>query len=158
MRWYKRSVVFAFGLFIEVIIATISCLLIKENHEWLASLTLPYFAPRSFLLYGVIMETVYLSSSASLALYTAERHDLILGGSLTLLEGISEIVTLLFFFKFTFEITAFFLATVTMVISIINTVLFLAKKDAAGIVRLPALAATIYLWAEIYCILMINFA
>ncbi len=158
MRWYKRSVVFAIGLFLEVIIAVISCVLIKENHEWLMSLALPYFAPRAFLLYGVIMETLYLSSAASLALYTLEPRDLIRGISLTALEGIAEIVTLLFFFRFTYEITSFFFATATMVISIANTVIFLAKKDAAGIARLPALASTIYLWTVIYCILMINFA
>ena len=158
MRWYKRSVVFAIGLFLELIIAVISCFLIKQNHEWLASLALPYFAPRSFLLYGAIMEIVYLSVAASLALYTAEARDLIRGISMTAIEGIAEISTLLFFFRFTYEITAFFLATITMVLFILNTMVFLAKNDAAGIVRLPALAATIYLWAVIYCILMINFA
>ena len=157
MRWYKRSVVFAIGLFIEVVIAAISCLLIKENREWLTSLTLPYFAPKSFLFYGALMEIVYLSSAASLALYTAEKRDLAKGTILTALEGVMQIVTLLFFFEFTYEITSFLLSTLTMVVSQIITMVFLSKNDAAGIARLPTLAVTMYLWAVIYCILMINF-
>ena len=66
MRWYKRSIVFTIGLIIELVVATISCLLIKENHIWLSGLALPYFAPRSFFLYGVMMEIIYLSTAAAL--------------------------------------------------------------------------------------------
>ena len=157
MRWYKRSVVFAIGLFIEVVIATISCLLIKENREWLTALDLPSFAPKSFLFYGTLMEVVYLSSAAALALYTAEKRDLAKGILLTSAEGLAQIITLLFFFEFTYEITAFILSTATMVLSHINTMIFLEKKDVAGIARVPTLAVTTYLWAVIYCILMINF-
>ena len=158
MRWYKRSVIFAMGLLIEVIVATISCLLIKENSDWLSRLTLPYFAPRSFFFYGVLMETIYLSSAAALALYASGSSELPKGILLTAIEGIAEILTLLFFFKFTYEITAFFLATITMVVSEINTMIFLEKSDAAGIARIPTLASILYLWAVIYCIMMINFA
>ena len=158
MHWYKRSIVFTIGIFIELVVATISCLLIKENHAWLSGLTLPYFAPRSFLLYGALMETIYFSSAAALALYTKSARELPKALALTSIEGLSQIVTLLFFFKFTYEITAFFLATVTMIIAQINTMVFLGKSDAAAIAKLPALGATLYLWVVIYCILMINFA
>ena len=158
MLWYKRSIVFAIGLLIELVVATISCLLLKENPSWLSSLTLPYFAPRSFLFYGALMETIYLSSAAALALFVTNASDLPKGILLTATEGALEVITLLFFFKFTYEITAFFLATITMVFSQINTMVFLGKSDAAGIIRVPTLAATLYLWAVVYCILMINFA
>lgn len=158
MRWYKRSIVFAIGLLIEVVVAVISCLLIKENNFWLSRLSLPIFAPHSFLFYGFLMETIYLSSAASLALYATNSADLPKGTLLTAVEGFAEILTLLFFFKFTYEITAFFLATATMLLSQINTMIFLNKSDAAGITRLPCLAATLYLWVVVYCILMINFA
>ena len=158
MRWYKRSIVFAIGLFIELIVATISCLLIKENGAWLVRLALPHFAPRHFLPYGILMECIYLSSAAALALYATNAHDLPKGVLLTSLEGGAEIASLLFFFKFTYEITAFFLSTITMILSIVNTIVFLSKSDYAGIARIPSLAATVYLWTIIYCILMINFA
>ena len=157
MRWYKRSIVFAIGLLIELVVATISCLLIKENHAWLLSLSLPYFAPRSFLFYGIFMETIYLSSAASLAMYTKTASDLPKGIILTAIEGALEVITLLFFFKFTYEITSFFLATTTMIFSQINMMVFLGKSDAAGVIRIPTVAVTVYLWAVIYCILMINF-
>ena len=157
MRWYKRSIVFAIGLFLELIVATISCILIKENRLWLSGLALPHFAPRSFLFYGAIMETIYLSSAAALALYTKSVNDLPKGLSLTVIEGALEITTLLFFFKFTYEITAFFLATVAMVFSGITTMVFLGKTDSAGIARIPAFASILYLWVLIYCILMMNF-
>jgi len=158
MRWYKRSIVFAIGLLIELAVATISCLLIKQNGAWLASLALPYFAPKSFLFYGICMEVAYLSSAAALALYAESIKDLPKGMLLTAAEGGAEVITLLFFFKFTYEITAFFLATATMVFCTLNTFLFLGKNDTAGIARIPALLVTLYLWTVIYCILMINFA
>ena len=158
MRWYKRSVVFAIGLFIELIVATFSTILIKENGEWLRTLALPSFAPKGFLLYGAMMEIAYLSSSFSLSLYVSQASDLPKGILLTAVEGVAEVITLLFFFRFTYEITAFFLATVTMIISTVVTILFLGKKDSAGIARIPALAVTLYLWTLLYCILMINFA
>ena len=158
MRWYKRSVVFAVGLLAELVVSILSCLLIKQNRAWLDNLALPYFAPRSFLFYAVLMESVYLSSAAALAFFVQNAKDLPKGLALTALEGASETVTLLFFFKFTYEITAFFLATGTMVLSVVNTLLFLRKSDAAGFIRIPTLAATVYLWTVIYCILMINFA
>ena len=158
MRWYKRSIVFAIGLLAELIIATISCLLIKENHTWLRSLVLPYFAPRSFLIYAFCMEVAYLSAAASLALYVEHLSDLPKRLLLTAGEGTAQIVTLLFFFKFTYEITSFFLATATMVFSVVTNVLFLTKSDAAGICRLPTTVVTVYFWTVIYCILSINFA
>ena len=158
MRWYKRSVVFAIGLFVELIIATISCILIKENRIWLSGLVLPRFAPRSFLFYAVLMEVTYLSSAAGLALYVQSARDLPKGIALTALEGGAETITLLFFFKFTYEITAFFLATATMILSVTNAFLFLSKSDAAGFARIPTLVVTLYLWTVIYCILMMNFA
>lgn len=157
MRWYKRSIVFAIGLFIELIVATISCLLIKENHTWLRSLVLPYFAPRSFFLYAFCMEVAYLSAAASLALYVERLTDLPKGLLLTAGEGFAQTVTLLFFFKFTYEITSFFLATATMVLSVVANVLFLTKSGAAGIWRLPTTIVTIYFWMVVYCILSINF-
>ena len=158
MRWYKRSIVFAVGLLAELIVAILSCLLIKQNRTWLENLALPYFAPKSFLFYAMLMEAVYLSSAAALAFYVQSARDLPKGLVLTLLEGGAETVTLLFFFKFTYEITAFFLATGTMVFSVINSFLFLRKSDGAGFMRIPTLTATVYLWTVIYCILMINFA
>ncbi|MBO4479725.1 MAG: hypothetical protein J5774_05105 [Clostridia bacterium] len=158
MRWYKRSVVFAVGLFSELIVATISCLLIKENRAWLQNLVLPYFAPRSFLFYAVLMEVRYLSAAAALALYVNALKELPKGLFLTCLEGAAETVTLLFFFKFTYEITAFFLATATMVLSVVNNLLFLSKNDAGGIFHLPATLVTLYFWTVIYCILSLNFA
>ncbi len=158
MRWYKRSVVFAIGLFFELIVAILSCLLIKENRSWLETLALPYFAPRSFLYYAIGMEIVYLCSAASVALYTSSVRDLPKALLLNAAEGGAEIVTLLFFFKFTYEITSFFLATATMILSTVNTFLFLSKSDAAGIVRVGTMGVTLYLWVIIYCILTINFA
>ena len=158
MRWYKRSIVFAVGLLAELVVAILSCLLIKQNRAWLENLALPYFAPRSFLFYATLMEAVYLSSAAALAFYVQSAKDLPKGLALTVLEGGAETITLLFFFKFTYEITAFFLATATMIFSVINSFLFLRKSDAAGFMRIPTLATTVYLWTVIYCILMINFA
>ena len=157
MRWYKRSIVFAIGLFIELIVATISCVFIKQNAAWIGSLRLPYFAPKAFPIYGIMMETIYLSTAASLALYAEHTGDLPKGVILISLEGAAEIVTLLFFFKFTYEITAFFSSTLTMILSTINTIVFLGKNDAAGIAKLPSLAVILYLWTVLYCILMINF-
>ena len=157
MRWYKFSIVVAIGLLLELVVAVLSTLLVKENGEWLASLTLPYFAPRSPIFYGVLSEGIYLSSVLSLALFVREKCDLPKGILLTASEGVSEIVTLLFFFKFTYEITSFIFATATMLISVYNTSVFLSKEDAAGIARLPNLQIKLYLWTVLYCILMINF-
>ena len=157
MRWYKGSIVLAAGLCVELIVAVISCLLIKENSVWLLSLALPYFAPRSALSYGIIMEVGYLSAAVSLAIYATSLEDLPKGVLLTAVEGMLEIVTLLFFFQFTYEITSFFLATATIIFSVFTTSVFLSKRDAAGIARLPSLILHLYLWAILYCILMINF-
>ena len=157
MRWYKFSIVVALGLVIELIVAIPSTLLIKLNGEWLASLTLPYFAPRSALFYCALMEVIYLSSVVSLALYVKEKSDLPKAILLTCLEGLSEVITLIFFFEFTYEITSFFWATITMLLSVYNTSTFLSKEDAAGIARLPNLQVKLYLWTVLYCILMINF-
>ena len=104
------------------------------------------------------METAYLSSAAALAFYVNRAGDLPKGLFLMVLEGAAQCVTLLFFFKFTYEVTAFFLATGTMILSTINAFLFLAKSDVAGISKIPSLAVTLYLWTVVYCILMINFA
>lgn len=158
MHWYKRSVVFAIGLFLELIIATITTILIKGNGAWLRTLALPPFAPETFFPYGVLMEVTYLSSAFSLSLYASQASDLPKGILLTVVEGSSEIVTLLFFFRFTYEITSFFLATITMILSAIVTIIFLGKKDSAGIARIPTLLVTLYFWTILYCILMINFA
>lgn len=158
MRWYKRSVVFAVGLVLELIVATISCILIKENRTWLSALVLPFFAFKNFLPYAVCMEVVYLCTAASLALYTESAKDLPKGLFLNAVEGGMQILTLVFFFKFTYEITAFFLATATMIVSAIISFLFLEKNDSAGILRIGTFAVTLYLWTVIYCILMINFA
>jgi len=158
MRWYKFSIVFTIGLFIELIVAIFSSVIIKENGEWLASLSLPFFAPHSPLFYGVLTEILYLFSALSLALYTRSSADLPIGGILTAAEGIAEIITLLFFFKFTYEITSFFVMTGTLLLSCCNTSHFLSKRDAAGIARFPVFIITLYLWSVLYCILMINFA
>ena len=157
MRWYKFSIVLAIGLLIELIVATISCLLIKQNSLWLSTLTLPVFAPKSFLFYSVIMEVDYLSTAVAFALYAKRVTELPKGAILCAIEGISEIVTLLFFFRFTYEITSFFLATVCMILSVAITGCFLKKNDPAGIARLPNLTIHVYLWTVIYCIVMLNF-
>ena len=141
-----------------MIVAIPSSLLIKENGEWLASLVLPYFAPHSPFFYGVLAEVIYLSSVTSLALYAERRNELPKGIFLLLIEGISEIVTLLFFFEFTYEITSFFLGTASLLISVYNTGVFLSKNDIAGITRVPNLIVKLYLWTILYCILSINFA
>lgn len=157
MRWYKFSMVLAIGLLLELIVAAFSCLLIKENGEWLASLILPYFAPRSLVFYGALAETIYLSSAVSLACYAENKRDIPKGILLTASEGVAEIVTLLFFFKFTYEITSFFLATLTMLLSLFVTASFLARKSTAGVARIPAFIAHLYFWMVIYCILTLNF-
>lgn len=157
MRWYKFSIVLAIGLFVELAVAAASCLLVKENGEWLASLTLPYFAPHSPLFYGAMTEVAYLFSALALACYASNLRALRKGVLLTAAEGSAEIVTMLFFFKFTYEITSFFLATATMLFSVYLTADFLSKKDVAGIVRFPVLAVHLYLWMILYCILTINF-
>ena len=141
-----------------MIVAVPSSLLIKENSEWLSGLVLPYFAPHSSVFFGVLMESIYLSSVISLALFTETRGDLPKGILLTAIEGISEIVTLLFFFKFTYEITSFFLATAALSISLYNTGVFLSKSNSAGIARFPIFLVKLYLWTILYCILSINFA
>lgn len=158
MRWYKFSIVLAIGLLLELIVAIPSSLLIKENGEWLATLVLPYFAPHSPFFFGALMEVIYISSVLSLALYAEKRGDLPKGIFLTVIEGISEIVTLLFFFKFTYEITSFFLATTALILSIYNMTVFLSKSDPAGFARFPSLLVKLYLWTILYCILSINFA
>lgn len=158
MRYYKYLITLAVGLLLELVIAVFSCLLIKENGEWLRSLVLPYFAPKSFLFYGGMMITIYLSSASALACYVRSFSDLPKGILLTLFEGISEIVTLLFFFEFTYEITSFFFGTATMILSLANTAIFLSKSDRAGIVRLPNFIVKLYLWTILYCILSLNFA
>lgn len=157
MRWYKFSIVLAIGLLVELFIAVPSSLLIKENGEWLSSLVLPYFAPRSPVFYGALMEVIYLSSVGALALYVERGSDLPKGIVLTVIEGLSEIVTLLFFFEFTYETTSFFFATATLLLSVYNCNVFLSKNDAAGITRLPNLLSKLFLWMILYCILNINF-
>lgn len=158
MRWYKYLIVLAIGLFLELVIAVISCILIKENGEWLASLSLPYFASRSPIFYGALMAVIYLSSALALAFYATHSADLPKGILLLSAEGVAEIVTLLFFFEFTYEITSFFLATATMILCVYTTSVFLRKSDSAGIARLPTVTIHLYLWTVLYCILMINFA
>ena len=158
MRWYKFSIVLVIGLLLELLIAVPSSLLIKENGDWLAGLILPYFAPHSPLLYGALMEVIYLSSVLSLAFYAECRGDLPKAIGLTFIEGISEIVTLLFFFEFTYEITSFFLATVALLLSAYNCAVFSSKNEIAGITRIPNLLSKLYLWSVLYCILSINFA
>ena len=157
MRWYKFSIVLAVGLLSELIIAALSCALIKENGVWLSHLLLPTFAPRSFVVYGVLMETSYLFSALSLACYVKSKSDVPKGLMLLAAEGIADVLTLLFFFRFTYEITSFFFATATMLVSIIVTSLHLKQSDVAGIVRLPVLSVHVYFWSVLYCILMINF-
>ena len=157
MRYYKHLIVLTIGITLELGVAIFSCLLIKENGDWIASLTLPYLAPRSPFFYGVLMVVNYLSAAASLACYAHCGADLPKGILLTLSEGIGEVVTLLFFFEFTYEITSFFLATLTMICSLVNTSIFLTKNDAAGICRFPSFCIKLYLWTVIYCVLTINF-
>ena len=158
MRWYKFSVVLAIGLLVELVVAIFSTLLVKENGEWLASLTLPYFAPHSPLFYGSLMVIDYLSTVVSLAFFTETLRDLPKGLLLIGIEGIFEIITLLLFFEFTYEITSFFSATATLLFSIYGTSVFLSKSDAAGIAKIPNLQVKLYLWTVLYCILSINFA
>ena len=157
MRWYKFSIVLAIGLILELFVAIPSTLLIKENGEWLASLVLPYFAPHSALFYGTMMAVIYLSSVISLAFYAERSGDLPKGVLLTSIEGVSEIATLFFFFEFTYEITSFIFATITLLISIYNTSAFLNKSDTSAIARLPNLQCKLYFWTVLYCILTINF-
>ena len=158
MRWYKFSIVLTIGLSLELSIAILSCLLIRMNGEWLASLVLPYFAPKNPLFYGSMMEIIYLSSAASLGFYVKSSCDLPKGLCLTAAEGSMHLLSLLFFFKFTYEITSFFLATATMLFSVFITYVFLEKSAAAGFSRIPVLGLTIYFWTVLYCLLMINFA
>ena len=158
MRFYKSTIVFAIGLLLELGVAVASSVLVKENGEWLASLILPYFAPHSPLFYGVLTLVEYLSSATALAFYVKSGRFLPKGVLLTLLEGIAEIVTLLFFFEFTYEITSFFSATATTLLSLFITSLFLSENDVAGLARLPDLGVKLYLWVVLYCILTINFA
>ena len=75
MRWYKFAIVLAAGLLLEVSIAAISCFLIQANGMWVKSLALPYFAPRSAVFYGVLMEIVYLCSALSLGFFTETKSD-----------------------------------------------------------------------------------
>ena len=158
MRFYKFAIILSIGLFLELLVAVLTSVVIKQNGEWLASLTLPYFAPHSLLFYGALSEVLYFSSALSLSFYVETRDDLPKGVLLTLLEGSAEILTLLFFFKFTYEIISFFLATATMILSFCNTSFFLSKRNAAGIARFPVFTIHLYFWAILYCILMINFA
>ncbi len=157
MRWYKFSIVLAVGLLIELFVAGISCFLIRANGEWVQSLLLPYFAPRSAVFYGVLMETTYLFSALSLSFYTESSRDLPRGVLLTAAEGAAEIILLAFFFELTYEIVSFFLSTFTMLLSFYNTTVFLKKNDLAGIFRLPVFSVTVYFWAVVYCVLMLNF-
>ena len=157
MRWYKFAIVLAAGLLLEVSIAAISCFLIQANGTWVKSLALPYFAPRSAVFYGVLMEIVYLCSALSLGFFTETRSDFPKGFLLTAAEGISQIVLLSFFFELTYEIVSFFLATITMLLSFYVTAVFLKKNDLAGLFRLPVFQINVYFWAVIYCVLTINF-
>lgn len=157
MRWYKFAIVFAAALLVEVAVAAISCTLIQANGRWVESLVLPYFAPRSALFYGVLMEILYLSSALSVAFFTETKSDLPRATLLNAAEGLSEIVLLAFFFELTYEIVSFFLATVTMLLSFYNTITFMKKSDLAGVFRLPVFQITVYFWAVVYCVLTLNF-
>ena len=68
-----------------------------------------------------------------------------------------KLVYLFFFFEFTYEITSFIFATITLLISIYNTSAFLNKSDTSAIARLPNLQCKLYFWTVLYCILTINF-
>ena len=157
MRWYKFSIVFAIGLIAEVVIAALSCALIKQNGEWLAKLILPGFAPKNFAVYGILMEINYLSSALSCAFYVKEKRELPKGVMLLFVEGLSDVVTLAFFFRFTYEITSFFFATATMILGVVVTSFHLKKSWIAGVARLPVLSIHSFLWSVLYCILMLNF-
>ncbi len=157
MRWYKFAIVLAVGLFLEVTIAAISCFLIQANGTWVRALVLPFFAPKSAVFYGVLMEILYLFSSLSLAFFVQTKSDFPRGFTLTAAEGVSEIILLAFFFELTYEIVSFFLATITMLISFYNTTVFLKKNELAGLFRLPVFQITVYFWAVIYCVLTLNF-
>lgn len=157
MRWYKFSIVLVISLLIELIVAIASSELIKANGEWLSTLSLPTFAPKSALFYGMLMELVYLSSATAVAFYVQGKSELPKALILNITEGGMQILTLIFFFSLTYEITSFFFATATMILSLFITSVFMKKSDAAGIIRLPALSIELYLWMTIYCILMTNF-
>jgi len=157
MKWYKRTIILALGLGIEVCFAVLSGLLIKANGEWVASLILPYFAPRSPLFFGMLSGVMHIFSSLALAAY-AERKDLLPKGIfLTITEGISELVFLAFFFELTYEISSFFIATGCMLLSVICLWIYSKKSDSAALLKLPVVHIKIYLWMIVYCILTLNF-
>ena len=157
MKWYKFTIVLAVGLGAELLFASVSSLLIIANGEWIGSLVLPYFAPKSPLLYGVLAAFIYLFSALSLGFYVEGKRDLPRGVLLTLLEGASELVFLAFFFELTYEITSFFIATGALLLSFINLYVFSEKNDLAGFLRLPVFQIKLYFWMIVYCLLMINF-
>ena len=157
MKWYKRTIVFAAGLFLELMTAAVSGLLLQSNGEWVASLILPYFVPKSPLFFSLLGIIVYLSSSLSLAAYYERMEDLPKGMLLMLAESASELIFLAFFFELTYEITSFFLATGCMILSFFTLWTFGKKSESAALIRLPVVQIKVYIWAIIYCILMLNF-
>lgn len=157
MKWYKRTIVLAIGLFLELIFAVISALLVRANGEWVASLVLPYFVPKSPFFFSLLGEGIYLFSALSFALYGESKNDLPKGILLTLIEGASELVFLAFFFELTYEITSFFLATACLLLSFVNLRSFAAKNENAALIRLPVVMIKTYIWTILYCILTLNF-
>jgi len=157
MRWYKFTIVLAIGLGTELLFAAFSSILLQANGEWIGSLVLPYFAPKTPLIYGVLTALIYLFSALSLAFYAEGKRDLPRGVLLTLIEGASELVFLAFFFELTYEITSFFIATGAVILSFMNLCIFSEKNDLAGFFRLPVFQIKLYFWTIVYCLLMINF-
>ena len=157
MRWYKFFIVLAIGLATELLFALPTGVLVRANGEWIASLTLPYFVPKSPLFFTLLTGVMHVSSALSLALYVEWTRDLPRGILLTVQESASEIIFLVFFFELTYEITSFFIATGCLAVSILTYCAYAKRNVAAGAARLPILSVKIYLWTALYCVLMLNF-
>ena len=157
MKWYKRTIVLAIGLTTELFFAAVSAFLIRANGAWVESLALPYFAPRSPLLFAILSEAAYLFSAFSLAAYAGNRADLPKGVICLVAEGVSELAFLAFFFELTYEISSFFIATGCMILSFINLWIFSKKGVGAALLRLPVVQIKVYLWMVVYGILTLNF-
>ena len=157
MKWYKRTIVFSIGLGLELLFAIVTAFLIRENKAWVESLALPYFAPTSPLVFALLGEVMYVLSALSLSAFTKQLSDLPRGILSILAEGITEIVFLLFFFKLTYEITSFFIATGCLIVSFSNLWQFAKKGIAASLLRLPIVQIKVYFWMLVYCVLMLNF-
>jgi len=157
MKWYKRTIVLAVGLGIELFFASISAFMIRANGDWVESLALPYFAPTSPLPFALLSEGMYLFSAISLAAYADRVSDLPKGILCNVAEGISEIVFLAFFFELTYEISSFFIATACLILSFANMWIFSRKSGSAALLRLPVAQIKLYYWMIVYCILTLNF-